>query len=229
MWKKTAIFITLIIIFVGYVHFTTGDGKFEPVGRLAFVKLANPDMYPGHPHSRLLAEYLKSHGSNCALVVHYGGSSNYRSYMEGDVLLLQLAYVEKKQYTTGINWSEVWNEGIYGVPSDKWTYRTDGIEFQTLDEALAYLEKRAEEHGHKGPIPLFYHGTVREGNVMINQGCGFPLYYHIIRREYGPLAAYYYVIKGFFFPYIYNPYSNFEIKNADALQYYYTHNMLNYE
>jgi len=229
MWKKTAIFIILIIIFVGYVHFTTADGKFEPVGRLSFVKLANPDMYPGHPHSRLLAEYLKSHGYDCALVVHYGGSSNYRSYMEGDVLLLQLAYVEKKPYTPGINWSEVWNEGIYGVPSDKWTYRTDGIEFQTLDEALAYLEKRAEEHGHKGPIPLFYHGTVREGNVIINQGCGFPLYYHIIRREYGPLAAYYYVIKGFFFPYIYDPYSSFEIKNAEALQYYYTHDMLNYE
>ena len=32
---------------------------FEPIGRLGFVKLANPDMYPGHPHSQLLAEYAK--------------------------------------------------------------------------------------------------------------------------------------------------------------------------
>ncbi|MGD9626279.1 MAG: hypothetical protein AB7U40_01655 [Methanobacteriales archaeon] len=62
--------------------------------------MANPDMYPGHPHSRLLAEYARSHGSKCALIVHYGGSSNYRSYMEGDILILQLAYVEKKPYTT---------------------------------------------------------------------------------------------------------------------------------
>lgn len=100
--KKAAIFIILVIIFVGYVHFTTANGEFEPLGRLAFVKLANPDMYPGHPHSRLLAEYARSHGSKCALVVHYGGSSNYRSYMEGDILILQLAYVEKKPYTTRI-------------------------------------------------------------------------------------------------------------------------------
>ncbi|MBC7118020.1 MAG: hypothetical protein H5T38_03550 [Methanobacteriaceae archaeon] len=227
--KRTVIFIILVIIFVGYVHFTTANGEFEPLGRLAFVKLANPDMYPGHPHSRLLAEYARSHGSKCALVVHYGGSSNYRSYMEGDILILQLAYVEKKPYTPGINWSEVWEEGINGVPADKWTYRSDGIEFQTLDEALAYIRERARENGQDGPIPLVYHGTVREGDIVINQGCGFPLYYHIIRSQYGPLGAYYYVIKGFFYPYIYNPYRNFEIKNAEALQYYYTHNMLNYE
>jgi len=149
--------------------------------------------------------------------------------MEGDILILQLAYVEKKPYTTRINWSEVWDEGINGVPADKWTYRTDGIEFQTLDEALAYIMKRAKENGQEGPIPLVYHGTVRDGDIIINQGCGFPLYYHIIRSQYGPLEAYYYVVKGFFYPYIYNPYRSFEIKNAEALQYYYTHSMLDYE
>ena len=227
--KKGILIIALLVITGGYLYFTGTQGDFEPLGRLAFVKIANPDMYPGHIHSKLLADYARERGSKCILVVHYGGSSNYRCYMEGDVYILELAYVEKKQYTPGINWTEVWQEGIYGIPDDKWTYRSDGKEFRTLDEALAYIKERAAEHGQEGPIPLVYHGTVRQGDIFINQGCGFPLYYKIARNEYGPIGAYLYCLKGMIFPYLNNPYRNFEIKNARALQYYYTHNMLNYE
>ena len=227
--NKGALILVIIILAGSYFYFTSTAGDFEPLGRLAFVKIANPDMYPGHIHSKLLAEYAREEGSPCILVVHYGGSSNYRCYMEGDVYILELAYVEKNQYTPGINWTEVWQEGIYGVPDDKWTYRSDGREFRTLDEALQYIKERAAEHGQTDPIPMVYHGTVRQGDVIVNQGCGFPLYYKIAREEYGPIAAYFYVIKWIIFPYLKNPYRNFELKNARALQYYYNHNMLNYE
>lgn len=60
------------------------DGSIKPLGRLTFVKFANPDMYPGHPHSQLLSEYAEAHSSKYALVVHFAGSSNYRSYPEFD-------------------------------------------------------------------------------------------------------------------------------------------------
>jgi hypothetical protein len=39
------------------------NGPIEPMGRLAFVKLLNPDMYPGHPHSVLLAQEAEATGS----------------------------------------------------------------------------------------------------------------------------------------------------------------------
>ncbi|ADP77839.1 conserved hypothetical protein [Methanothermus fervidus DSM 2088] len=228
--RKFMIFIAIIAVYLIHVHYVVANGPFIPLGRLAFVKLANPDMYPGHPHSKVLAEYAKKYGSKCALVVHYCGGSNYRHYMEGDVLIIQLAYIEKnKPYTTTINWSEVWREGIYGIPDNEWEYKADGKVFKNLDDALSYVEELAKRNGQKGPIPLVYHGTVREGNVIINQGCGFPLYYYLLRKEYGPLVAYYYVIKGILFPYFNLPYRDFEIRNAPLLQFYYTNNMLNYE
>jgi hypothetical protein len=223
------IIVVLLAIIGAYIIFVPSEGPFEPVGRLSFVKLANPDMYPGHPHSQYLAKIAQEKGSKCILVVHYGGSSNYRSYQEGNVYILELAYVEKKQYTPGINWTEVWDEGINGIPKDKWTYRSDGKNFTTLAEAEAYILAVAQEHGQQGPIPLLYHGTVRSGDPLINQGCGFPLYYQLVREHCGIMAAYAFVIRGIIFPYLSLPYRNYEIQNARQLQYYYTHNMLNYE
>jgi len=88
--RKIYIFLVIIVLLGGYISYSSANGPFEPLGRLAFVKLANPDMYPDHVHSKLLAQYAEERGSKCALVVHYGGSSNYRHYMEGDVLILQL-------------------------------------------------------------------------------------------------------------------------------------------
>lgn len=232
MRRSLIILLVVVAVFTiigAYVFMVPAEGPFEPVGRLAFVKLANPDMYPGHQHSQLLAKIAQEKGSKCALVVHYGGSSNYRHYKEGNVTILELAYVEKKQYTPGINWSEVWEEGINGVPDDKWTYKADGKNFSTYAEAEAYILDLAAENGQEGPIPLLYHGTVRSGDPVINQGCGFPLYYQIVRKHCGTLAAYAFVIRGIIFPYFNLPYRNYELQNAHELQYYYTHNMLNYE
>lgn len=224
------ILIVILAIIGGYVFLVPAEGPFEPVGRLAFVKLADPDMYPGHPHSEYLAELAQQKGSKCILVVHYGGSSNYRSYNESNgVTILELAYVEKKQYTPGINWSEVWEEGINGIPEDKWTYRSDGKNFTTLKEAEDYILSVAQGNGQEGPIPLLYHGTVRAGDPIINQGCGFPLYYQLVREHSGTLAAYAFVIRGIIFPYLNLPYRNYELQNSRQLQYYYTHGMISYK
>ena len=53
-----AIFSILAIIIL-YSYITVSNGPIEPLGRLSFVKIENPDMYPGHPHSVLLAEYAE--------------------------------------------------------------------------------------------------------------------------------------------------------------------------
>jgi hypothetical protein len=74
-----AIFSILAIIIL-YSYITVSNGPINPLGRLSFVKIENPDMYPNHPHSVLLAKYAADRGSKCALVVHFVGSSNYRSY-----------------------------------------------------------------------------------------------------------------------------------------------------
>lgn len=77
MARSSYIIIGAILLFGAYLYGVTALSPVEPVGRLGFVKLANPDMYPGHPQSKVLASYAAQRGSKCALVVHYAGSSNY--------------------------------------------------------------------------------------------------------------------------------------------------------
>lgn len=76
------VIIVTIALLVGYSYITIANGLIAPLGRDGFVKFLNLDMYPGHPHSKLLAKYADERGSKTALVVHFGGSSNYRSYQE---------------------------------------------------------------------------------------------------------------------------------------------------
>jgi hypothetical protein len=223
------IVVAVLVIFGAFLYISTLTGPIEPIGRLGFVKLANPDIYPGHPHAQLLAKYAEERGSKCALVVHYAGDSNYRQFKEGNVTIIELAFIDKKGASTDINLTEVMQTFVFGIPSDRWTYRADGKEFKTMDEAMAYVNKVAAQNGQKGPIPMVWHGTARAGNPLINPGCGFPLYVQITWKYYGRLAAYYYIIKGMITPFISLPYRNFELQHASELQYYYTHDMLNYE
>jgi hypothetical protein len=224
------IVIGILILFGGYLYISSLAGPVDPVGRLGFVKLANPDMYPGHPHSQVLAQYAKERGSKTALVVHYAGDSNYRHYMEGDVMIIELAFVDKKnKATTDIDWNDVMQTFLFGIPKDRWQYKADGLVFDNYDDAMAYVKNLSAQNGQKGPITMVYHGTARAGNPIINQGCGFPLYVQICWYQYGRFAAYYYVLKGMLLPYLSLPYRNFELQHASELQYYYTHGMLNYE
>jgi len=52
--KKLGIFVIIILILGGFIYLSSMNSKVEPLGRLVFVKLANPDLYPGHPHPDLL-------------------------------------------------------------------------------------------------------------------------------------------------------------------------------
>lgn len=224
------IVIVILVIFGGYLYISSLTGPVDPVGRLGLVKLANPDMYPGHPHSQVLAQYAKEKGSKTALVLHYAGDSNYRHYMEGDVMIIELAFVDKvNKASTDINWNDVMQTFLFGIPKDRWEYKADGKVFENYDDAMAYVNSLAKENGQQGSIPMVYHGTARAGNPIINQGCGFPLYVQICWYQYGRFAAYYYILKGMLQPYLSLPYRNFELQHSSELQYYYTHGMLNYE
>jgi hypothetical protein len=224
------IVIIVLLLFGGYLFISILIGPVEPVGRLGFVKFANPDMYPGHTHSQNLAQYAQQRGSKCALVVHYAGDSNYLHYKEGDVTIIELAFVDRvNRAKTDIDWNDVLQTFIYGIPKDRWQYKADGQIFENYDEAMAYVNKLAAKNGQRGPMPMVYHGTARAGNPLINQGCGFPLFVQITWYQYGRLAAYYYIIMGMIQPYLSLPSRYFELQHASELQYYYTHGLLNYE
>jgi hypothetical protein len=223
-----SILVVILLIFGSYFYLSMQTGTVEPVGRLGLVKLGNPDMYPGHAQSKILADYAAKKGSKCALVVHYGGDSNYACYKEGNVEILELAFVDPADYRTDIDWSEVIQTFIFGVPDNKYHYRSDGIEFDTLSEAMDYINQKAQKNGQEGPIPMFWHGTVRSGDVIINPGCGFPLFVQITWDQYGRWGAYYYIIKGLIFPYVSNPYAVYELTHASDLQKLYNQGDLNY-
>lgn len=229
--KWQVILLIVLAIFGGYLVISSMMGPYEPVGRLGFVKLANPDMYPGHPHSQLLAEYATEKGSKCALVVHFAGDSNYRHYKEGDVLIIEMAFIDTKG--TGAegptDYMDSLKLALFGVPDGRYKFKADGLTFNNWNDANKYILKLAAQNGQNGPIPMVWHGTARSGNPIFSQGCGLPLYFYITWKEYGQFAAYYYVLKGMLTPYLNLPYRDYELQHASELQYYYTHDMLNYQ
>lgn len=79
-------------------------------------------MYPGHPHSVLLAQEAEATGSKCALVLQLYGGSNYRSYQEGNVYIIEVAFIDK-QGMGSINMSQVnyfdsLKIALFGVPDE---------------------------------------------------------------------------------------------------------------
>lgn len=229
------IILALILIFGAYLWGMTQISLVEPVGRLTITKIGNPDMFPDHGNAEVLGDYAAKTGSKCVLVVHYGGDSNYRQFVQesplsssGEVKIIELAFVDPSTYKTYVDWGEVFYTFMFGIPEDRYTYRADGISFQTLDEALAYVDQEAKNYGQEGPIPMFYHGTVRQGGPYLNPGCGFPLYTQISWKQYGRFGAYYYVAKGLIWPYLSNRYYPYEISHLSDLQKLYNEGNLDY-
>lgn len=228
--KWYTVFIIIILIGIAFLFVSSEKSDdVQPLGRLAFVKIANPDMYPNHVHSNLLSEYAQEHGSKCAIVLHYAGSSNYRNFMNGNIYIIEMAFMDTAGAQVNIDWNQVLDYGLNGVPDDKWNYKVDGEIYDNFDDAWARVLEMAKERGQEGPIPMVWHGTVRQGSVFINPGCGFPLYYQVCCKEFGHLGGIMHAATGSIFPYFNNPYRTYEIEHAPELQYYYTHNMLNYE
>ncbi|CDG64972.1 MAG: hypothetical protein PWQ15_1138 [Methanobacterium sp.] len=228
--RWSLVVLAALVLIVGYAYVTTINGPIAPEGRLAFVKLANPDMYPGHLHSKMLANFAKESGSKSILVVHFAGSSNYRCYKEGDVEILELAFIDS-QGTGAVGDFNYWdslNIAIFGVPEGRYQYKTDGKVFNNLDDALNYLYGIAEENGQEGPIPMYWHGTVRKNNPMFDQGCGFPLFFDIVRKKYGVIPAFVYTLRGMIMPYYKDPYATFELQHTAQLQNYYKQGVIDF-
>lgn len=228
--KWSLVVIAIVIIIFGYGFVATMNGPIQPEGRLALVKVANPDMYPGHLHSELLAKLAKESGSKSVLVVHFAGSSNYRHYMEGDVLIIEMA-LEDTQGTGAAdptNYLDSLKIALFGVPDGRYKFKADGKVFTNYEDAMEYVYDLSSTVNQSGPIPMYWHGTARSGNPMFAQGCGFPLYFHILRKEYGTIPAYVQTLKGMFLPYFKDPYVNYELKHTSELQNYYQQGMINF-
>ncbi|MBE6487396.1 MAG: hypothetical protein E7Z86_01575 [Methanosphaera stadtmanae] len=228
-WYVSFIIVIFLLVGLIYVASSSTSDDIEPLGRLAFVKIANPDMYPGHVHANLLAQYAQERDSKCAIVLHYAGSSNYRNFMNGNTYIIEMAFMDTAGAQVNIDWGQVIDYGLHGVPNDKWDYKVDGEIYDKFEDAWARVLEFADSNQQKGPIPMVWHGTVREGSIFINPGCGFPLYYQVCCKEFGHLGGILHAATGSIFPYFNNPYRSYEIEHASELQYYYTHNMLNYE
>jgi hypothetical protein len=63
---------------------------------------------------------------------------------------------------------------------------------------------------------------------MFAQGCGFPLFFDIVRKKYGIIPAFVYTLRGMIMPYFTDPYANFELQHATELQNYYQEGMINF-
>ncbi len=229
--KWLLVVVAIFLLIVGYAYVSTMNGPITPEGRLAFVKVANPDMYPGHLHSKMLAGYANESGSKSILVVHFAGDSNYRCYNESGVEILELAFVDT-QGTGAEGATNYWDSlkiALFGAPEGRYQYKTDGKVFTNLDDALNYLYAIADKNGQNGPIPMYWHGIARKDNPMFAQGCGFPLFFDIVRHEYGIIPAYVYTLRGMFMPYFKDPYASFELQHASELQNYYQEGMINFK
>ena len=228
-WSLAAV--AILIIILGYSYITVSNGSIEPLGRLSFVKVANPDMYPGHPHSKLFAQYAEERESKCALVLHMYGGSNYRSYQEGNVYIIEVAYIDTQGIGSAnlsqINLLDSLKVALFGIPDGRYKYMSDGQVYDTYDEMMNHVNELAREHNQTGPIPMTYHGNARTGNPIIEPGCGFPLYFQILTKEYGIIPGYIYTFSGMIFPYLNSPYRNFELEHASQLQEYYNEGLLN--
>ena len=232
-----AVIFTVIIV---YSYDTVSNGPINPLGRLSFVKVMNPDMYPGHPHAELLANYAAERGSACALVVHFAGSSNYRSFPQeinttshqnGSVYIIEAAFIDTQGHGSSdlneINLLDSLKVAIYGVPDNRYKYMSDGNVYNTYEDMMAHVNTLAQEHGQNTSLPMVWHGTVRNDSPLIEPGCGFPLYFQILTKTYGIIPAYTYTIYGLIFPFIYSPFWNYELSNATKLQKLYEQGNLN--
>ncbi len=236
-WSVVAISVFAVILVYSFV--VVSLGPIDPLGRLSFVKLENPDMYPGHPHSTLLAQYAQKKGSKCALVLHFAGSSDYSSYIEqndqsntkDNVYIIEVAFIDTKgagsTSLSQINFLDSINVALFGVPDGRYKYMSDGVVYNTYDQMMKHVMTVAKQHGQQGAIPTVYHGTVRTDNPIINPGCGFPLYFQILTKTYGIVPAYIYTFTGMLFPYLSNPYRDFELLHSSELQYYYNNGFIN--
>ena len=134
---KIALIIILFVVGWIYVTSSTADGQIQPLGRLSFVKVSNPDMCTGSPHSKLLAQYALDRGSNVALVVHLAGhTSGYPCYTEdnGTVLIEELGFQDSEtDYRENNSYPWLIKSSIqmlvFGVPDGRFRYVSDGIVF----------------------------------------------------------------------------------------------------
>jgi hypothetical protein len=242
--KKTRILslaaLVILALIIGYSYITVSNGPIEPLGRLSLVKIANPDMYPGHPHAKLLGQYAVDRGSQCALVLHFAGSSNYRSfpeavnetsYQQGSVYIIEVAFIDTQgggsKSLSQINLLDSLNVALFGVPDGRYKYMSDGTIYNTYDEMMAHVNTLAQQHGQQGPIPMVWHGSVRSDSPLIDPGCGFPLYFQILTKNYGIIPAYVYTVYGLLFPYLNSPYWKYELTHSSQLQQLYNEGDLN--
>lgn len=242
--KKTRILslaaLVILALIIGYSYITVSNGPIEPLGRLSLVKIANPDMYPGHPHAKLLGQYAVDRGSQCALVLHFAGSSNYRSfpeavnetsYQQGSVYIIEVAFIDTQgggsKSMSQINPLDSLNVALFGVPDGRYKYMSDGTIYNTYDEMMAHVNTLAKQHGQQGPIPMVWHGSVRSDSPIIDPGCGFPLYFQILTKNYGIIPAYVYTVYGLLFPYLNSPYWKYELTHSSQLQQLYNEGDLN--
>ena len=164
-------------------------------------------------------------------MVHFAGTSTYSSYQEGNVFIIETAFIDTQgggsQSLSQINLLDSVKVALFGVPDGRYKYMSDGVVYNTYGDMMKHVNTLAKEHGQQGPIPMVWHGTVRTDNPIIDPGCGFPLFFQILENTYGIIPAYVYTAYGLIFPYLNNHYWPYELTHSSELQQLYNNGSLN--
>ncbi|WP_456436257.1 hypothetical protein [Methanopyrus sp.] len=198
----------LAYAFLGFVKFYVTTGCM-PLGRLAFVKLHDPDIRPGGLHEIVATNVAHTFGYPAVTIVHNAGSeSMYGSWTDRNgVLVWNIAALDPRGNRASVDW--------YGA----------------LRELVFADRLRTATWVHDGPIGgprfpknsvIFWHGTVRNGFPLLYGGCGCEPYYYIL-ANYGNIPfAITATVLGWFTPFLISPLEAFwELSHYKRLQYEY--------
>ncbi len=206
-WWQVPLLIWFLLVLIGFVKFYAATGCI-PLGRLALVKLHDPDIRPGGLHELIAVNTAIHVGKPAVVVVHNAGNEYaYGAWLERGVLVWNIACLDPRGNKAPIDWWGVLRELLFA---------------DRLKHAMWV---------HDGPVPgpvfprdavMFWHGTIRQGFPLIYGGCGCEPYYYILANYGNVPFAITAVVLGWFTPFILSPLEAFrELIHYRYFQYLY--------
>ncbi len=198
-----------------------------PMGRIAYVKLHNPDVAPGTPHIAKLVRFAKEHGYDKILVVHNAGVVGYAHFRYRGVLIVQLGWMDARGNYAPPNRDMLIDDVLYGHRPARGVWVADDKTWPTERAALKHV--LSVLRSTPGRTMFVWHGSVRYGNPLLDPGCGGEPYYWLLFRCGGRVLAYTMMLIGDFSPFLFYgwKFTEEELEHHKELQKLYNDGFLN--
>ncbi len=199
----------------------------DPMGRIAYVKLHNPDVAPGTPHIVKLVKFAKEHGYDKVLVIHNAGVIGYVHFKYRGVLIVQLGWMDKRGNYAPPNENMVWEDILYGHRPAQGVWVADDRTWPSERAAVKHVLSLLRST--PGRTMFVWHGSVRYGNPLLDPGCGGEPYYWLLFKYGGRVLAYTMMIVGDFSPFLFYgwKFTEEELLHYKTLQKLYNDGFLN--